>query len=278
MRTYWSHSKFAKWLTHTLGGMPQPSAETSNGWVLWEKAARARAPFAHWLVHTGLSNAQRFLTYPWTKLTDCKYYIRNRYITKSHAIVTSLRRGQYHSVDELILHGLFTLLVDFIEIEKAHMHVAWGDEHAKAQYEYPWWRRWNLLRWQEWRMPIAGIAYLEWEAALVWKKDEWVDNESPMIGQPTGQASAAQEQLVLYNWWINVRPNRPDPYDASGWTAHCDAKYRKDDILVLLDGVEDEPAKTTKALDSLHDLEKQYDDEDEEMMTRLMKIRQHLWT
>jgi hypothetical protein len=34
----------------------------------------------------------------------------------------------------------------------------------------------------------------------------------------------AKEKLDLYTWWTVTRPARPDPYEASGWTAYCELK------------------------------------------------------
>jgi hypothetical protein len=44
------------------------------------------------------------------------------------------------------------------------------------------------------------------------------------------------------------------------------------------DETTDEQAETRRILDLLREIEKQQDDEDTEMMIRLIKVRNHLWT
>jgi hypothetical protein len=50
-----------------------------------------------------------------------------------------------------------------------------------------------------WRCPEAGIAHLEWATGLK-HDEEWFDKNDPRYGQPTHQALAAQEILLLYKW------------------------------------------------------------------------------
>jgi hypothetical protein len=44
------------------------------------------------------------------------------------------------------------------------------------------------------------------------------------------------------------------------------------------DSTESDRLETKTSLDKLAALEKQYDEEDEQMLIRLIKIRDHLWT
>lgn len=73
--------------------------------------------------------------------------------------------------------------------------------------------------------------------------------EMSLTGPDQKQADAAAEQLALYNWWKFLRPTRGDPYDIEGMTFEQRMK-----------------------------VEAQYDQEDEEMLIRLIKIRRSLWT
>jgi hypothetical protein len=105
------------------------------------------------------------------------------------------------------------------------------------------------------------------------------DKGSEDYGKPTHQALAAQEILALYRWWREVYPNRPDVHDASGWSAYCEMRRTKGyDFLDLEDKSEDEAAQCKTALEKSNEIEKAYDDEDEAMMIRLIKIRDSLWT
>jgi len=268
----------------TFGGVQCPDAGTSEEWVAWRKAAK-KAKFSYWFTEVFLSWLQNAVNWPNDRLNDVRYYLYNRFIAKTHYLRTGLEPGAYHEVDTRIMHGMFEELVDFIEVEKAWMMVVWDDEKAKL-YKTPWWRNtWRILRWKEWRCPQAGLDHLAWEIELKYN-DEWVDKEDPIYGQPTHQAISAKAQLELYNWWKNVRPLRPDPHDASGWSAYCDLMREKrkaeggDDIMSFLgeDKTDEDRAMSKMALDRCGEIEKHYDDEDTAMMIKLVEIRRGLWT
>lgn len=271
MRTsYWSCSNFADWLR----GTPKPGAETNEGWRDWRKAAVASHRIRYWLAEEGLTYLQNFVMWPADKLNDLRYYINNRYVTRSNSLTAHPRDiapGSWCDVGNRFLPCLFNELVDFIEIEKAWMMCVWGQEDNKIKYKMPWWRERWWARWgRVWRCRDAGLDHLAWEIAL---KD---DND-----KPTWQAVNAKEQLDLYTWWTLLRPARPDPADVSGWTAisnHRFAEKDNDDILGRDDKTDDERAATRNALDRMTELEAKYAKEDEDMMIRLIKIRDSLWT
>jgi len=78
---------------------------------------------------------------------------------------------------------------------------------------------------------------------------------------------------------VNVRPKRPDPMDAGGWSAFCSymrAKY--DDAVFHEDRSDDEHVMSKQALDKTNEIEQAYDDEDTVMMKRLIEVRGSLWT
>jgi len=120
------------------------------------------------------------------------------------------------------------------------------------------------------------MAYLTWASTLT-NKDFIEEGEKE---EPTYQANAAKEIIELYTWWTNTYRNRPDPYEASGWTAACEAQRAANGGRLSFSEPKDPVLK--KASDKAHKLlqkiEKAYEAEDEAMMIRLIKIRQSLWT
>lgn len=281
---YWSCSKFAKWVSTTFGARPKISSGTSEEWAEWKKDVRKNHPAVYWFNEKFLNTAQNFIWWPYDKVCDARYYLFNRYVSKTHYMKTGLEPGQYHEIEKRLLHGMFTELVDFIEVEKAWFHCIWDDE-KRAQYKLPWWRGgWRCLRWGVWRCPEAGLDHLEWESNLKFD-DEWMDKTDPKYGTATPQALAAMEQKRLYDWWKNIRPNRPNPYVESGWNAFCEhrrtANTGEDEdswSMHFNDKTDEERVETKRLLESMDAIEKRYDDEDEEMMLALIRIRQHLWT
>jgi hypothetical protein len=110
--------------------------------------------------------------------------------------------------------------------------------------------------------------------------NDWCGPEHPDYGKPTGQALRAKEIKELYIWWTTVYPNRPDPHDASGWTAYCELS-RLANGGKLNWGVDKSPElkKASRlAHKELQKIEAAYEKEDEAMMIRLIKARDSLWT
>jgi hypothetical protein len=179
---------------------------------------------------------------------------------------------------------LFNELVEFVEVETAWSNVAW-DKESRKKYNAPFYA-WGWFRWRTWRSAEAGIEHLKWAMTLT--NEEWLEEDNKHEAGPTGQATAAKEIFELYTWWKEVYPNRKDPHDLSGWTVWCDRRREKlkdedEDtrwraMLGGEDETTDEQAETRRILDLLREIEKQQDDEDTEMMIRLIKVRNHLWT
>jgi hypothetical protein len=277
MRNYWSCTKFADWVR----GTNKLSAATSEEWDEWRTTAQMRHNFRYWVAEELLDNIQGFFLYIPERLNDVRYYINNRFISKSHALTADprdIRPGNWCDVGNRFLPCLFKELVDFVEIEQAWHHCMWSDE-AKTKFNVPWWRS-GWLRWRTWRCPEAGLEYLKWASELTWGDDEYLDKDDERYGKPTSQAVYAKEIIELYTWWTITYRNRPDPYEASGWTAACEASRIANGGRLSFSEEKDPVLK--KASDKAHKLlqkiEADYEKEDEQMMIRLIKIRQSLWT
>jgi len=265
---YWSCSKFADWLR----GTDKPYAADVMGWRNWKLEAKSKHPIRYWLADEALDEIQNFVNWPADQLYALKYWFNNRFITKTHALTSNLERGKWHEFDQRLLHSMFDELVNFVEIEQAWWNIAWDDE-ARDRYQSPFYAR-GWFRWRTWRCPEAGINALQWASKLT---DEEF-REDKENAEPTPQAIAAKETLELYHWWKNVRPNRPDSHDASGWTAYCKRRTSKGYDIMESDLIEEEANERRTALDLCVKIEEDYHKEDEEMMIRLIRIRKSLWT
>ena len=271
---YWTIGPFADWLR----GTPSPGALTHNGWKKWREEAQAKHPVRYWLADEGLDYLQRFFYYIPDRLYAIKYYINNRWITKTHALTarpSDIPRGEWRDLGWRFLPCLFNELRDFVEVELAWWHIAWSAEDKK-KYRAPFWAT-GWFRWRTWRCPEAGLDCLAWQMKLT--NEEFLDDDEKHLAEPTLQAKNAREILELYEWWTKVYPNRPDPHDAGGWSDYC-AKFRNEgrDFLDFEDRTEEEHAASSQALDATQAIEDKYNQEDEEMMIRLIKIRHSLWT
>jgi hypothetical protein len=270
---YWSCSKFADWLL----GTPKPPAGTAEEWNAWHKKAKAKN-LRYWLAEEGLDYLQNLLHWPADRIADVRHYIRNRWISKTHALASNLKRGQWHEFETRLLHAAFDELVNFVEIEEAWMHVICSGKEWKI-YKNPWYR--SVFR--VWRCSEAGVAHLNWAAGLK-HDEEWDNKNDPSFGQPTSQALAAQEILALYRWWKDERSKRPDPMDASGLSSYYDERQKAAEIAgdeplwssLLVNEKDSELYR--KMSDICHQMEKEQDEEDTAMLIRLVKIRHSMWT
>jgi len=274
---YWTIGPFADWLR----GTPKLKCGTSEEWHEWEDQAKAAHPIRWWIAEEGLDYLQTFVYYIPDKLNDIRYYINNRWVSHSHRLTAhprDIKPGNWSDVGNRFLPCLFNELVDFVEIEQAWHHCLWSDD-MKTKYNVPWYRK-GWLRWRTWRCPEAGLEYLKWASGLTVGEDMGAEPGSKGYGEPTYQAKAAKEIIELYTWWTVTYRNRPDPYDVSGWTEYCEASRLANGGRLSFSS--DKNPELKKMSDKAHKLltkiEKAYTKEDEEMMIRLIKIRESLWT
>jgi hypothetical protein len=280
MRNYWTCSKFADWLRGTTKG----DAKTAEGWDEWERRAKAAYPVRWWLAEEGLDYLQNFVMFIPDKIYAVKYYINNRWVTRTHCLTASpndIRPGTWCDVGNRFLPCLFNELVDFVEVELAWWHIAWADPEERAKYNAPFWAT-GWFRWRTWRCLQAGLDNLKWQSELRHTVDDGWEEGDPNVGLPTPQAERALEILALYKWWTEVYRNRPDPHDASGWSEYCDRKreeYEGTGLGFMAESKNPElRALGDVALKKTHEIEQEYEAEDEQMMIRLIKIRNSLWT
>jgi len=279
MRNYWTCSTFADWIRGTTKG----GAKTAEGWHEWETRAKADYPIRWWLAEEGLDMLQNIVMFIPDKIYAAKYYINNRWVTRTHALTANprdIKPGTWTDVGNRFLPCLFNELQDFVEVELAWWHIAWADKDEKEKYKAPFWAS-GWFRWRTWRCPQAGLDNLEWQRNLRWKEDE-VGPDHKELGKLTPQAIKAQEILDLYKWWTETYRNRPEPMEASGWTAYCDACRDETGSKIWLSLAQTKNKDLKKQGDKAHKLlqkiEAAYEKEDEEMMIRLIKVRHGLWT
>jgi len=239
---HWTCSKFADWIR----GEEKPFALEWNKWEDWRKEQELKRPWRFWLSDTLLKRLQDLIYFPNDVYREIKFYIRNRWIDKTHYLKTNLRPGNYYDLDHRILNGLFNELVDFVEIELSHL----GKWDKSKKYKF-----------KNGRCVIAGLDYLDWAISLTYGTDFNYEKSHKLYNKPTPQAKASKEILDLYNWWKN-REYRLYPHKESGWSEFYDSENKKE---------------KDDAFKKLNKLEEKYEKEDEQMLIRLIKIRKHLW-
>ena len=183
---------------------------------------------------------------------NAERWIAFRTYDKYHVVKTDLEPG-YYDIDTRILHSNFTLLVDFVEIEKASLQYVFSSEEEKNK------SRVSFDKLTKEPKKELGLQYLNWE----------IENDEEFF--PKQQKVSAKEIKNLYLWWTEVRPSRIDPYD----------KY-EEELDELSGSLNNMPEKNKKKLINLYKkiakLEDQYEKEDDAMLIRLMNVRRNLWT
>lgn len=266
MSRYYQDSKPFVWLRKQLK-IDKPYALPWGGWEEWDKELKATRPVAYFLTETlpdWLEKPAEWLIDP---LHSAHYYFRNRFVDKTHYLRTDLEPGKWHEFETCMLHGCFTEMVDFIEVEMAWHHVCWASEEERQKYHVPFWRRHRLLRFKRWRNPQAGIDHLKWEMTLE---------------EPTHQRERAFELMFLYTWW-KKRANRKDEWEETGLRAFWDSMDTKygDEWLGL--GKKSlmtsaERQEYDRLSDAVRKMEEDRHQEDDDMLIRLVKLRRTMWT
>ena len=282
MRAYFNDARIFCWLRERFG-VDKPIALGWGEWDKWGARLKAEKPLAYFLTETlpdVLSHTHNAFTAPYH---NARAYIRNRWVQRSHCLNTKLKPGQYYSFNTRLINGVFEELVDFVEVETAWYHAWQLSKEDRAKYGMPKWYNLSIFRYGQWRSAKAGLDYYQWASSLTVNDDYGVEQGHPDYDKPTPQAECAKEILALYDWWKNIRPSRGDSWDATGFRdlwKKLDAKYGDDNWLLVRPSpmTDDEQAEYRKLSDATHQLEAQWDQEDEQMLIRVVKIRQHLDT
>lgn len=202
---YWTCSKVADFIR----GEKKPYALSFEDWDIWKEKQRKERPWRYWMSDTVLRKLQDFLYYPYDLWHSIKCYLRNRYITQTHVLKSDLKKGQWYDLDTRILHALFNELVEFVEIELAHLS-KW-DPNKKYKFKNG-------------RCIEAAYDYFEWANNLTEDYSEKQKEDSIKIKK-------------LYEWWIKERPKRSNPLMTITKETHGKYYFR------LIDEIEQEYAQ-----------------------------------
>ena len=281
---HYSSSKPVQWLRKKVFKIDKPVALGWGEWEKWDANLKATRPFANFVTETLPDWIEKIPETFLDPIYNVRYNIQNR-LDGSHCLKSTLQKGKYYEFSKRMLHSNFDSFADFIECEEAWSHIAWADKEDKLKYKLPWHHQYRILRWfGRWRCPQAGIDHLKWEMTL----DTPPDPPDPNWMASPEQARMAYEKMAIYTWWRHIRPTRGDAWEESGmrkfWD-EMDAKYNEDGktgswlSLSAKSKLNAAESRRYSALNKLTDeIEAQWEEEDEAMLIRLVKIRNFLWT
>jgi hypothetical protein len=121
-------------------------------------------------------------------IEDAERWIAYRTYDKYHIVKTGLS-PHYYDKDEILLYANFSILVDFVEHELAHMYTIFDEDKQL---------RWNLTHCPETFGRRFGLAHLDWEKKLLFNKDDYSDTTKGML---TDQAKKAKVIEKCYLFW-----------------------------------------------------------------------------
>lgn len=248
--------KIDRWLAYNPVG-----AMSSKGWRLFDKEFREKAPI-RWYFHKKFKSD---FVYPVTrKISSVYWWIKYRTTNRYHVICTGLPPG-YNDIHNVMLHTNFHIFMNFIEIEQAQSCYVFDFEKVQTFWEkyLPYYWKFNTFPAEKYAM-----KHLNWAAGLD-------DANIQIHNQSILQAEVARESILLYKWWKYDRPARRTAHHVMvdnqglGTMSMFDSDFDRtapDYIQYQLE------LKVADLNDEL------WEQEDEAMLIRLIKIRKSLWT
>ncbi len=234
--SYWCNSNFAD----ILRGTTKLKYGTDVEWRKWNIMAKQSHPFRYWLTETVLDKIDTAVHWPYNSYRDFMYYIRFRFVRKTHSMSTNELKGHYNSFESKLFLCLFNELIDFVEIDCA------AQENRESRSKLPFFKYFIVNR-----DPNAGIEYLKW-----------------MIENNPHKAKETRTIIELYNWFKHSRATRKDPY------ADLHQFETAEDFLSTLFNADPALADLRSAA---YNLSNQYIQEDDEMLLKLISIKEEIW-
>lgn len=233
-----------------------PNSATSEEWELFDQNCKTKFPIRYWLNESLIPNTWDHVKNSFSTFKD----MLNHYlIERLHIIDTKLPPG-YYDLGTRLLYGLFALLVDYVEIECAWMNKV---SERGLEEKRPWWKKEPRFK----RSREKGLEYLDWEINLKNEKSKDIGEKS--INKD--QSEAAQIAKELYLWWVDERPKREDPYKMMD-----DPTFVKGNS--LKDWLNKDDPKRDESIKKMYEKEIQQDEEDTQMLIKLVQLRKSLWT
>lgn len=240
-------NKIKRWFKYN-----RPPYATSEEWEEFYIKFRKNAPVRYFVFIFFPRKVWWKVKHKYEHIVDWfRYRIFPRYWY--HIVNTGLTPG-YHEAETRMLHSCFSLLEDFVEIQKGWRELADPENNKK----YP---GYFARVFGKQRFPEEGISYLKWEITL--------GDDPKAINYSPSQAASAREILDLYLWW-KARPNRIYTeiiYLPKGFRRSRSA-YKSSPEFIAYDA----SCKAREAEDII------YQKEDDDNLIRLIRIREAMWT
>lgn len=226
--SYWSNSKFAAKLRSLFGIQKQPFSATCKGWSDYRIEAKKKSNFGYELIER-LDTLQDLVFFVPDKVKDVSRFFRNLK-DGTHVLKTQTKVGQWSDLVSKIPDALMLSIIDFVEVECAHMEESSSDDHVDSRTPAT-----KGIAWLEFQIKSASTTKRENErhpyrkiiAAYSFAKKEYLDFDVyKELGIDTSCLSHfefSDEKAEMFNQ-INKRELKFN----SDTTRHCNniVKYR----------------------------------------------------
>lgn len=178
--------------------------------------------------------------------------------TRHHVIKTELPVQSWWEVDTRILYGMMALLKEFVEKQQpfrsdeiTYFNKNIGNDKIVTNPQF------NVFSKKMESLNKDGFCEIEWTS------DEF-------------HVTARQEMLIIYLWWMDYKRRQKEISDALTTWDNGITDCGKKNFLDALNA--ERTPEEISLMDRLHELEDKLHSEEEDMLIRIIKIRDSLWT
>lgn len=282
LRTLWSRVSDRYHNFSLLAGMlrvfrvtPAPVNKAPNGirrssgrYRDWLNEFKLTRPKTHWLLITVPSTGSSVLSrirYAYYEVVD---WWESVVVRRCDIAPTGVKRGDFLSVSDMILHASFEQLVLAIEVNYAAQYINY---HSRSNKGDSLWDELSKQSRKNWRLHPYKNSKLGRERLYNLMVTGGADEDE--IRQRITEYS---NLFVLYVWWTQVRPVRGLAADVVGLTAfnaQMKLKYPSYEHPRYYNMGSDDRAQLFALVCAEELLEAARDDEDEAMLAKLVKYR-----
>lgn len=249
----------------------------------WRQEYKATRPIAFYFAETVPSYFTRIkgmwgdFTYTVSDTYD------NYFIRRTDKYDTGFKRHEFNTPDETMLPAMFNQLAAHVESTYSKRWLNWKSTRLPRTErdndpDVKYWKK--IRRNAEWGEIFKRKLYRNKEYAIAMMHEILSRQyESPIDEDELEEFKNMLETFTLYMWWTVVRPARKEADAESGLDAireRFDAKYGTHEWSYSnLDA--DEQHEYSEIISISTELNRTREDEDTEMMCRLVKARQNIW-
>lgn len=265
----YTNLSIVKWLRKKVFRIDKPPHTPFGRWERWHQIVRKERPIAWFFTESVPTFFEKIVGLFLDPLVQVKDRWVMKKVVRPHLINTGLSATHLHDYKKKFLHALYQELVDYVEVVLANRWIGWSVMQQR-KYDYPTWKKHWWLNWKPWRCAQAGVDSLRWQADV---------HEEAASSNRRAKAitEAAQEIMLLYSWWVHVRPARGSSWARVGLDKFVQQLHEKYGVDALRQQwTAEEDFQYQSLIDQQEQMEHDWEIEDHSMMIRLINVSPQL--